>query len=197
MIAFLALLIAYLIGSVSSAVIVSRMMGLPDPRTEGSGNPGATNVLRLGGKRAGIFTLVGDVLKGVVALSLANVLSDSELVLAVVFVGVVLGHMFPVFFAFKGGKGIATAGGAILTLAPIVGVALIVVWLAVAFVTRYSSAASLLAAAGAPFLFAWFTGKTLYVIAASIIGILIFIRHKTNIQRLASGNESKINLRKQ
>ncbi len=169
-------------------------MGLPDPRMQGSGNPGSSNVLRLGGKKAGIITLLGDVLKGVVPMLVAKLLTDNDTILAVVMLGAFLGHLFPVFFEFKGGKGIATAGGVILTLAPVVGVLILVIWLIVAFTTRYSSLASLLATFATPFLFAWNTGESAYIVVAIIVAILIFWRHKPNIQRLIAGTESKINL---
>ncbi len=169
-------------------------MGLPDPRMQGSGNPGATNVLRLGGKKAGIITLLGDVLKGVIPMLVAVLLTDNVTILAIVMLGAFLGHLFPVFFKFKGGKGIATAGGVILTLAPVVGVLILAIWLIVAFTTRYSSLASLLATFATPFLFAWNTGVSAYIVVAIIVAILIFWRHRPNIQRLIAGTENKINL---
>ncbi len=188
-------LAGYLLGSLASAIIVCRAMGLPDPRAGGSGNPGATNVLRLGGKRAAALTLAGDVLKGVVPVLAARILSADPTVWAAAALGAFIGHLFPVFFAFRGGKGVATALGAITALDWRVGLGMGLVWLAVALATRYSSLASLLAASAAPFLAAWLTGHTVLVASLAVVWALLVWRHAENIRRLLAGTESRIGKR--
>jgi glycerol-3-phosphate acyltransferase PlsY len=186
--------IAYLFGSLSSAVITSRLMGLPDPRQEGSKNPGATNVLRLGGKKAAIITLLGDMLKGLLPLLLAKGLGAAPAVQAAVGLAAFVGHLYPVFFGFKGGKGAATAGGVYYGYAWPVGLAVMLTWIAVAFVTRISSLSALVASALAP-LYIWLMLGSPELAAGSVLmGIVLFWRHKDNIQRLLRGEESKINL---
>ena len=183
---------AYLLGSLSSAVITSRLMGLPDPREEGSKNPGATNVLRLGGKKAAIITLLGDLLKGVVPLMVAKALTAPNEVLAAVGLAAFLGHLYPVFFGFKGGKGAATALGVLAGYSWLVGLAALLTWLTVAFVSRISSLAALTAAALAP-VYVWFLlHSPVLTVATVLMCSLLFWRHKTNIQRILSGEESKI-----
>lgn len=182
----------YLAGSVASAVIVCRLMGLPDPRSGGSGNPGATNVLRLGGKKAALLTLVGDVLKGVLPVLLAHALGLPPWSVALTALACFLGHLFPVFFGFRGGKGVATAGGAIVALSWPVGVALILTWLVVATITRYSSASSLVAAAAAPLAALVMGNPGAHVVALAAMTALVFWRHAENIQRLRAGTESRI-----
>jgi len=184
--------IAYLFGSLSSAVITSRLMGLPDPREEGSKNPGATNVLRLGGKKAAIITLLGDMLKGVVPLLVAKALGAPPAVLAAVGLAAFAGHLYPVFFGFKGGKGAATAGGVYYGYSGLVGLLVMLTWIAVAFATRISSLSALVASALAP-VYVWFlVGSPELTVAAVLMGALLFWRHKDNIQRLLRGEESKI-----
>lgn len=186
----------YLFGSVSSAIIVAKIMGLDDPRTQGSGNPGATNVLRLGGKKAAIITLAGDVLKGLLPVMIAKSISDDPLILALTAFATFLGHLYPVFFGFKGGKGVATAIGAIIGLSLAMAGLLFISWLAVAIITRYSSLAALMASAAAP-VYAWWLGlPEQIVIAILLIAIMLFWRHRENISRLVAGRESKINLGK-
>jgi len=183
---------SYLLGSLSSAVITSRLMGLPDPREEGSKNPGATNVLRLGGKKAAIITLVGDILKGVAPLTLAKALSAGDQVLAVVGLAAIIGHLYPVFFRFKGGKGAATALGVLAGYSWLVGLAAMLTWLAVAFVSKTSSLAALTAAALAP-AYVWLLLRSpVLTVATVLISALLFWRHKANIQRILNGQESKI-----
>lgn len=188
--------IAYLLGSVSSAVITSRLMGLPDPRTEGSRNPGATNVLRLGGKKAGIITLLGDMAKGLLPLLAAKALGASEAVLAAAGLAAFAGHIQPSFsgfkLEFKGGKGAATAGGVFYGYAWPVGLLVMLTWIAVAFKTRISSLSALVASALAP-VYVWFLlGSPTLTGSAFLMGVLLFWRHKDNIQRLLRGEESKI-----
>ncbi len=183
---------AYLIGSVSTAIITCRAMGLPDPRIGGSGNPGATNVLRIGGRKAAIITLVGDLLKGLIPVLLAHGLGVSGLPLGLVALAAFMGHLYPVFFGFQGGKGVATAAGAIVGLSlPTAGAALIT-WAAVAGITRYSSLAALVAAVLSP-VFMWLLGAPAAYLPPMLIMVALLIwRHRENIQRLREGRESHI-----
>jgi len=186
--------LAYLCGSLASAVIVCRAMKLPDPRKQGSGNPGATNVLRFGGKLAAGLTLAGDVLKGVVPVLLAHLISGSPATVASTAVAAVLGHMYPVFFQFKGGKGVATAFGAVATMVYPVALFMGAVWVLTAMATRYASLASMAAAVAAPLFALIFIQQLAFVVALAIIAALLVYRHKDNIQRLRDGTESEINL---
>ncbi len=182
----------YLIGSISSAVLISRVMGLPDPRLEGSGNPGATNVLRLGNKAAAALTLVGDLLKGTLPVLFALQVSGDQSVVAGAAAGAFLGHLFPIFFKFQGGKGVATALGVFLAVNPLMGLGLAVTWLATALVFRFSSLAALVAAASAPAWAWWTTQDPVYIaLAIGLAGVLIW-RHRANIRRLINGEESRI-----
>lgn len=192
MIEYLMPVVAYLFGSVSSAVIVSRLMGLPDPRTGGSRNPGATNVLRLGSKAGAALTLAGDVAKGVIPVAAAITLGVSDISLAATGLAAFLGHLYPVFFGFKGGKGVATALGVFAAASlPVTGV-LIAVWLAMAAVFRISSLAALSAAACAPFVTAWLDGRPALVTMCAAIAVLLAWRHRGNIQRLLAGEEGRM-----
>lgn len=187
------IIFAYLLGSFASAVIVSRLMGLPDPRNFGSGNPGATNVLRLGGKKAALLTLLFDVLKGVVAVLLAKAIYPEITLLAAVTGAVFLGHLYPVFFNFKGGKGVATAFGALLALVWQVGLSVLATWLLMAGIVRYSSLAALVAAIAAPVSMYGFThGNLTYTVTALLMSVLLIWRHRSNIQNLLAGREDKI-----
>jgi len=170
-------------------------MGLPDPRAEGSGNPGATNVLRLGGKKAAALTLLGDVLKGVVPVLVTVSISGDPIVVVLAALAAFLGHLYPVFFGFKGGKGFATALGAITALSWPVGLSMCATWLLVAIVSRLSSLASLLAALLGPLFAAWFDLSVASVVGLAAISALLLLRHRTNIARLAAGQESRISLR--
>lgn len=187
---------AYLIGSISFAVLMSKAFGLADPRTYGSGNPGATNVLRSGKKAAAVLTLLGDAAKGWVAVFAAIKLAphDGEglLMVALVSLAVFLGHVFPVFLKFKGGKGVATALGVLLALSGWLGLAVLATWLLVAVVFRYSSLAALVAAVGAPVYAMVLVLRPELVFAVAIMAMLLIWRHKTNIQNLLTGRESKI-----
>ncbi len=186
--------LGYLCGSLASAVIVCRIMKLPDPRKMGSGNPGATNVLRLGGKKAAALTLAGDVLKGAIPVLLAHLLSDSPVVLASTAVAAIVGHMYPVFFQFKGGKGVATTFGAVAALVYPVALFMGAVWVLTAMATRYASLASLAAAVAAPLFALVFIQEPATIVALVIIAALLVYRHRENIQRLRDGIESEINL---
>lgn len=196
MTSFILILISYLIGSLSFAVIVSKASGLADPRSYGSGNPGATNVLRSGNKKAAALTLLGDALKGWLAIVLAQWaaawLGLGPEVLAFAAVAVTLGHMWPVFFSFKGGKGVATAAGILLALDWRMGLVTLLVWLVVAKGLKISSLAALLAALVAPVL-AWFWLTSMaQIVAVGIISILLIWRHQRNIRDLLTGKEGQI-----
>ena len=184
--------LAYLLGSLSTGVIVARLLGLQDPRETGSKNPGATNLLRYGGKLAAVLTLVGDILKGVVAILVARALADDAAIIALVGFAVFIGHLWPVFFGFHGGKGVATALGVWLALNPWVGLLLIVTWLAVAVLFRYSSLSALTAAVAAPLYVYLLMSQPAYFIAMTAMSALLVFRHRVNIQRLLAGTETKI-----
>jgi acyl phosphate:glycerol-3-phosphate acyltransferase len=192
----IATLAAYLIGSLSFAVIVSRAMGLNDPRTYGSGNPGATNVLRSGNKAAAVLTLALDALKGYVPVLLVKQFGApyglEEGTVALVGVAAFLGHLWPAFFHFKGGKGVATAAGVLLGLNPWLGLATLATWVIIAAFTRYSSLAALVSAVFAPFyqLLIWGGGPV--AVAVMLMGGLLIYRHRANIQKLLQGTESKL-----
>lgn len=182
---------AYLLGSVSSAIIVCRLSGLPDPRSEGSKNPGATNVLRLGGKKLAALTLLGDVLKGFIAVKLAMWFNPNPLNIAPVMLAVFLGHLYPIFFNFKGGKGVATAFGAIAGLSWLVGALLIGTWGLMVFLFRFSSLAALVSALLAP-IFVALLLNIQYAIPVLIITFILLWRHRGNIDRLIKGTEPKL-----
>ncbi len=190
------LISGYLIGSLSSAILVSILMGLPDPRKSGSNNPGTTNVLRLGSKIGALITLMGDILKGLLPLlAVRTWISDDSLILVGLGLGIFLGHLFPLYFKFVGGKGVATALGLFLDLTPTVAVVQIITWLAVALGFRYSSLAAIVTATMTP-LYVWLVSSNRDFVALSvIIGILLIFRHKRNIQRLINKTEAKNKLR--
>ncbi|WP_445230074.1 glycerol-3-phosphate 1-O-acyltransferase PlsY [Duganella rhizosphaerae] len=187
---------AYLIGSISFAVVMSKLFGIADPRTYGSKNPGATNVLRSGNKAAAIMTLIGDGAKGWLAVWLAirfqNQLQIGDATIALVAIAVFLGHLWPVFFRFVGGKGVATALGVLLGLNPWLGLATLVTWLAVAFAFRYSSLAALVAALFAPFYYGLLFGVEPQLFAVFVMSALLAFRHSKNISNLLAGKESRI-----
>ena len=183
---------AYLLGSLASAIIVCRLLGLPDPRQQGSGNPGATNVLRIGGKKAAAITLLGDFLKGLLPVALAQWADLPPWAVASTAGAAFLGHLFPLFFAFQGGKGVATAFGAALGLSPWAALAALTTWLAMAVTFRYSSLAALAAAVLIP-LYLWLLGApNAFLIAMAAMAVLLIWRHRANIQRLLSGTESRL-----
>ena len=192
--------LAYLLGSLSFAVIVSRTMGLADPRSYGSGNPGATNVLRSGSKKAAIATLVGDCAKGWLAVWLADRFGAQYGVddagVAMVALAVFLGHLYPVFFRFVGGKGVATALGVLLGLNVWLGLATLVTWLVVAYAFRYSSLAALVAGVFAPFYYALLFGVDAILLAIVAMSALLIYRHGKNIGNLLAGKESRIGSKK-
>ena len=188
----LAIIAAYLVGSIPFAMISSKIFGLADPRTYGSGNPGATNVLRSGNKKAALFTLIGDALKGTLAVVVAKQMGLDDTTIALVALAVFLGHLYPVFLGFKGGKGVATAAGVLFALDPLLGAVVAGTWLLVAYVSRYSSLAALVAAAAAPLIAALMHGATNQTIVVGILGMALIGKHWQNIQRLLAGQESKI-----
>ena len=182
--------LAYLLGSISSAILVSRLFKLPDPRTNGSNNPGATNVYRLGGALPACLVLIFDILKGTIPVWGAYFLKLEPLELGLIAVAACLGHMYPLFFSFKGGKAVATAFGSLLPIGLSLGGLLIGTWLIIAAITRYSSLAALVAVTLAP-LYTWWI-KPLYTLPVTFITLLIIIRHRTNIVRLFKGEEPKV-----
>lgn len=195
----LVILGAYLIGSVSFAVVVSKAMRLPDPHSYGSGNPGATNVLRTGNKLAAILTLLGDAAKGYVAVVMARVLIGVEIdswVLPAVAAAAFIGHLFPVFHGFKGGKGVATALGILLAIDWVLGLTTLSTWLIVAVFLRYSSLAALVSAVFAPIYFIFLFGVQPMAIAIAVMSTLLIWRHKANIQKLLRGEEGRIGSKK-
>jgi glycerol-3-phosphate acyltransferase PlsY len=192
----LAVVAAYLIGSLSFAVIVSRAMGLSDPRSYGSGTPGATNVLRSGNKAAALLTLAFDALKGYVpvlaALLLAPRLGFGETTVGFVGLAAFAGHLWPVFFHFQGGKGVATAAGVLMALNPVLGAATLATWLIVAGFSRYSSLAAIVAAVFAPFFQLLNWGMSPMVLPITVMSLLLIWRHAANIRKLVAGTESKL-----
>ena len=198
---YLAFAAAYLIGSLSFAVIVSKLMRLPDPRTFGSNNPGATNVLRSGSKVAAVLTLLLDTLKSYVPVAVVSYYSfelgfeepsTAETVVAFVGVAAFLGHLFPVFFRFQGGKGVATALGAMLGYDPLLGALSLGVWLVIAIIFRYSSLASIVAAVFAPFFTLMVFDRPIIALAVTIMSLLLLWRHWRNIAKLLTGKETRI-----
>lgn len=186
---------AYLLGSISFAIVVSRLMALPDPRSYGSKNPGATNVLRTGKKAAAVLTLAGDAGKGALAVWLASYFTPHEPHLALVGLAAFVGHLFPVFHRFEGGKGVATAAGVLLALDWRIGAGTIVTWLVIAFCFRYSSLAALVAALFAPFATLIVLGWPSALPVAAMSALLVF-RHRANIRRLVAGTEPRLGAKK-
>jgi len=201
---YLLIPIAYLIGSISFAVMVSKSMGLPDPYSYGSGNPGATNVLRTGNKQAAVLTLIGDGAKGFVAVLLARlILGDASLtqtlnswVLCGVVLAVFLGHLFPIFHGFRGGKGVATACGILFGINWVLGLATLSTWLIVAFFTRYSSLAAICAAIFGPVYCIFLFGVGPMGLTLTVVCVLLLWRHRNNIVKLLDGSETRIGSKK-
>ena len=186
------ILVAYLLGSLSSAIITCRLMGLPDPRSGGSGNPGATNVLRLGGKKAAAITLAGDMLKGLIPVLAARALGADLTVQSLVAVAAFLGHLYPVFFGFRGGKGVATLLGVLLGLHWPVGLMTIGTWLVMAKGFKISSLAALIAILLTPVYLLWLKPEPPLLAAVAFMGVLLFWRHRSNIRNLLRGEEGPI-----
>jgi len=186
------LVASYLIGSISSAVIICKLLGLPDPRTQGSKNPGATNVLRLGGKKIAAFVLFFDGLKGAVPVFIGVYYGFSLTVLTLTALCAFLGHVFPVFFSFRGGKGVATYIGGLVAINFLVGLIFSVIWLLVAKVIKISSMSALIATALSPFYFYLITGDMESTLIIALISLLIFYTHRDNIKRLINKEEDVI-----
>ena len=183
------IIVAYLLGSISSAILVCRLKGLPDPRSQGSKNPGATNVLRIGGVWAAAMVFIFDMLKGALPAYCAYLLGIHGFWLGIVAISACIGHMFPIFFQFKGGKGVATALGAMASIS-YMAVSLMTTWLVVVLISRYSSLAAIVTSILAPFYTLWFDDR--FILPVSMLSLLILWRHKDNFQRLFRGEEPKI-----
>ncbi len=186
------ILLAYLLGSIASAILVCKAMGLGDPRSSGSGNPGATNVLRLYGKPAAILTLTGDVLKGVIPVLLARTVGSPDIIIALTGLAVFMGHLFPIFFGFRGGKGVATLIGVLIATHWILGLAYIGTWLIAAFLFRYSSLSALIAAVMTPLYTTQVLSDVYYIYTTSTMCLILIWRHRSNINKLINGKEDKI-----
>ena len=188
----LIILFAYLVGSVSSGIIVSQIFNLPDPRTIGSKNPGATNVMRSGNKKAAILTLLGDLLKAILVLAIAEYLGFNDLIIVCVALAVLIGHIYPIFYKFRGGKGVATAIGILIALNFKLALIVASIWLLVFSIWRYSSLAAIVASISAPIVAIFILrDQSLYCIAFTLITIIILIKHQANIKKLLSGTELK------
>jgi glycerol-3-phosphate acyltransferase PlsY len=186
------IILAYLFGSISTAIIVCKLLGLPDPRGEGSGNPGATNVLRLGGKKAAAITLFGDFIKGLIPVLVAKYLNATDLVLALAGFAAFIGHLYPVFFHFRGGKGVATMLGVLFGFDLYVGLATALTWLFVAKVLNISSLSALIATLLAPVYIWWLAYSLDLLVVTAVMTVILYWRHRSNIQNLLSGKEGKI-----
>ena len=184
--------LAYLLGSISAAILVCKLLGLSDPRTEGSGNPGTTNVMRLHGKTAAFLTLTGDVFKGIIPVLLAKVIVGSEFIIALSGFAAFLGHIFPIYFKFRGGKGVATLIGILLATHWLLGLAYVITWILTAAIFRYSSLAALIATLSIPFYTYFLEQNFQYTVSFSMIAVILFWRHKSNIYNLLNNKERKI-----
>jgi glycerol-3-phosphate acyltransferase PlsY len=187
------ILIAYLVGSINSAIILSKVLKLPDPRTQGSKNPGATNMLRIGGKKIAAFVLLIDVWKGLSPILLAYSYTSSSLELSIIALSAFLGHVYPVFYSFKGGKGVATFIGGLIGINPLVGLSFILIWLFVAKVLNISSLSALVATLLTPIVFYFIEMDIEATGVIALICLWIFFTHRSNIRRLVSGEEGQIN----
>lgn len=185
----LLVIFAYLLGSIATAVIACNLMGLPDPRTQGSQNPGATNVMKIGGKKAAVITLVGDLLKGLIPVLIGVALNADELTLSLIALAAFLGHLYPFFHGFKGGKGVATAFGVILGLSWPVGIAVLITWLGVYYLFKLSSLAALVTALFSPFFFYFIDGSVAFTILAGLLSAMLILRHRSNIEKIIDGTE--------
>ena len=190
-IAIVQIISAYLLGSIAFGILVSRLFGLPDPRTVGSGNPGATNVLRSGKKLAAALTLLGDAFKGWFPVWIAMQSEDLMWVSSAVAIAVFLGHLYPVFYKFKGGKGVATALGVVFAISPTLGLLLMLVWVVVFALTKYSSLAAIVAALALPiYVWSWLEAYRDYELTFVFISAMLIWRHRGNIQKLLNGTEA-------
>jgi len=184
------LLFSYLIGAISFGIIISHIFSLPDPRTIGSKNPGATNVLRTGKKLAALLTLLGDALKGALTVGLAQYFELPSLIVGFIAIATLIGHVFPIYYGFKGGKGVATAAGILFMFSWVMGLIVLAIWLGVFFIWRYSSLAAILAASLSPVIGFFYKIDFYELIATSIIALILILRHIENIKRLIDGTES-------
>ena len=185
----LLVIFAYLLGSISTAIVTCKLMGLPDPRTEGSENPGATNVHKIGGKKAAVITLFGDLLKGLIPVLIGRFFGADELTLSLIALAAFIGHLYPVFFGFKGGKGVATAFGVILGISLPVAVAMLIVWLSVYYLFKISSLGALSTALVTPLFFYYIDGSVIYTVMSGLLSAMLILRHKSNIEKLINGME--------
>ncbi len=188
--------LAYLIGSFSTAIITCKIMGIEDPRSTGSNNPGATNVLRHGGKKAAIITLIGDMLKGLIPVLIATQLQMENTVIALTALFALLGHVFPVYYGFKGGKGVATFYGTILAINWQVGLIVLLIWLLIAAILKISSLSALVSIFSTPLVLWYFSHSVELTMACAIMSMIVFWRHKQNIRSLLQGSEAKIGNKK-
>jgi glycerol-3-phosphate acyltransferase PlsY len=189
-------LAGYLVGSVSTAIITCKLMGLEDPRSVGSNNPGATNVLRHGGKKAAIITLIGDMLKGLVPVIAVTMIEPAAAAIAITGLGAFLGHVFPVYYGFKGGKGVATYYGVLLGFSWMAGIAALLIWLLTAFVSKISSLSALFSALSAPFILWYSSHSPELTVILGLMTALLFWRHRSNIRNIIEGKEHKIGVKK-
>ena len=190
-------LAGYLVGSVSAAIITCKLMGLKDPRSIGSNNPGATNVLRHGGKKAAIITLIGDMVKGLAPVLAVSLIEPAATAIALTGLGAFLGHIFPVYYGFKGGKGVATYYGVLFGFSWLSGLAAAVIWLLTAFITKISSLSALVSALAAPMILWQLTGSTGLTAALGLMTLILYWRHRSNVRNIIAGKEHKIGVKKQ
>ena len=189
-------LAGYLIGSISTAIITCKLMGLEDPRSVGSNNPGATNVLRHGGKKAAIITLIGDMLKGMIPVIAVTMIEPAAAAIAVTGLGAFLGHVFPVYYGFKGGKGVATYYGVLLGFSWMTGIAALVIWLLTAFVSKISSLSALVSVLCAPFILWRLSHSAELTMTLGFMTLLLYWRHRSNVQNILAGKEHRIGVKK-
>ena len=183
-------LIAYLIGSVSFGILASKLFNIADPRTMGSKNPGATNVMRQGNKVAAIFTLLGDMLKATILLSIAKFYGVSDSLIVLIATAVMLGHVYPIYYQFKGGKGVATALGILLGISPVLALSVFIIWIIIFFIWKFSSLAAIGATLSSPIIALWIGLSNQLVFLMCILSLIILVRHKSNIKNLLNGTES-------
>jgi glycerol-3-phosphate acyltransferase PlsY len=183
-------LIAYLIGSVSFGILASKLFNIADPRTMGSKNPGATNVMRQGNKIAAIFTLLGDMLKATILLLIAKFYVASDSLIVLIALAVMLGHVYPIYYQFKGGKGVATALGILLGISPVLALSVVIIWIIIFFIWRFSSLAAIGATLSSSIIALWIGLSNQFVFLMCILSLIILVRHRSNIKNLLNGTES-------
>ena len=183
-------LIAYLIGSVSFGILASKLFNIADPRTMGSKNPGATNVMRQGNKVAAIFTLLGDMLKATILLLIAKFYGVSDSLIVLISIALMLGHVYPIYYQFKGGKGVATALGILLGISPVLALSVFIIWIIIFFIWKFSSLAAIVATLSSPIIALWIGLSNQLVFLMCILSLIILVRHKSNIKNLLNGTES-------